>query len=268
MRPAEVIRASAAASCRLVSGRAPRGGGVVLGYHDVVAGTEAAPELNVTADQLRSQLGTVRRLGFRFVTLSELCRLVREGSSTDGLAAVTFDDALAGVGHHALPVLQELGVPATLFAVSAQWGLSPRWWPGSAPMMSRSELREAHHSGVTVGAHSRTHASLPGLGGARLHGEVAGCRADLEDVVEGPVRLFAYPFGHHDEEVRDRVDEAGYDAAFTFLNGRIAGAEDRFRLPRLTMGRHHGPARLAYHLARPAGSWPDHQVERVGDAAS
>ena len=165
----------------------------------------------------------MRRLGYRFVALSELCALVRAGSSTDGLAAVTFDDALAGVGHHALPVLDELGVPATLFAVSAQWGRSPRWWPGSAPMMSRSELREAHHSGVTVGAHSRTHASLPGLDGARLRGEVAGCRADLEDVVEAPVRLFAYPFGHHDEAVRDHVDEAGYDAAFTFLNGRIAG---------------------------------------------
>lgn len=239
----------------------------MLGYHDVVAGPEIGLELNVTAEQLRRQLRTVRRLGYRFVALGELSALVRAGASTDGLAAVTFDDALAGVGHHALPVLDELGVPATLFAVSAQWGRSPQWWPGSAPMMSRKELRDAHHAGVTVGAHSRTHASLTGLSGAQLRDEVAGCRADLEDVVQEPVRLFAYPFGHHDDAVREHVDEAGYDAAFTFLNGRIAAA-DRFRLPRLTMGRHHGPARLAYHLARPARSWPDHQVGRVGHATS
>ncbi|MCW2816684.1 MAG: hypothetical protein JWN84_4139, partial [Nocardioides sp.] len=40
--------------------------------------------------------------------------------------------------------------------------------------------------------------------------------------------------------------------------------DDVLRLPRFTMGAHHGRLRLAYHLARPADSWPDHQLDRVG----
>jgi peptidoglycan/xylan/chitin deacetylase (PgdA/CDA1 family) len=197
------------------------------------------------------------------VPLVELSERARARRPLDGLVAVTFDDALAGVARHALPVLHDLGLPATLFTVSTMWGRTPPWWPGSGPTMTRTELVEAAAHGMTLAAHTRTHASLPRLPAAALREEVAGSRAELEDLAGVPVRQFAYPFGHHDPAVRDAVREAGYAAAYTFLNGRVTGVEDPLRLPRLTMGRHHTPTRLAYHLARGPGSWPDHQLDRV-----
>jgi hypothetical protein len=63
--------------------------------------------------------------------------------------------------------------------------------------------------------------------------------------------------------VRRAAGDAGYRAAFTFLNGRIDGRHDPFRLPRLTMGSHHSALRLAHHLGRPATSWPDTQLDAV-----
>ncbi|HUF84538.1 MAG TPA: hypothetical protein VMQ81_08110, partial [Acidimicrobiia bacterium] len=75
-----------------------------------------------------------------------------------------------------------------------------------------------------------------------------------------------YPFGHHDDGVRAVARRVGYRAGFTFLNGRVEGGLDRYRLPRLTMYEGHTRAMLAYHLARPASSWPDHQVDRVAAA--
>lgn len=239
---------------------------MVLSYHDVVAGPDVDLSLNVTAPRLRQHLLLLARLGFRFVPLSHLSGRVRAGEPVDGLAAVTFDDALAGVAHHALPVLLELQVPATLFTVSTMWGRPPRWWDGSGPTMTRAELLEARSLGLEIGAHTRTHPSLPGLvarNGGLLREEVAGSRAELEDLVEAPVDIFAYPFGHHDATVREEVRSAGYAAAYTFLNGRVCGDEDPLRLPRFTMGRHHDRARLAYHLGRSPESWPDHQHDRV-----
>ncbi len=253
------------AAGRLLSGRSTHGGGVVLAYHDVVAGPEVDGEWSVTAKQLRSHLRLVRRLGFRFVSLADLSERAVKGEPLDGLAAVAFDDALAGVYRYALPILLELEVPATLMTVSAGWGTPPAWWPGSAPTMTRHELAEAVALGIDLAAHTRTHASLVGLSAAALRDEVAGCRAQLEDLTAAPVDLFAYPFGHYDPAVRACVDEAGYTTAFTFLNGRVSAGDDRLRLPRLTMGAHQSVPRLAYHLARPPASWPDHQLARVAD---
>lgn len=75
--------------------------------------------------------------------------------------------------------------------------------------------------------------------------------------------LLAYPFDHHDARVRATVVDAGYRAAFTFLNGRITPGVDSYRLPRLTMWKGQGRPRLSYHLARPAHSWPDTQCPAV-----
>ncbi len=252
-----------AAAGRLVAGRAPRAGAVVLCYHDVVERGPASDPLMVSVGQLRSQLRLVSRLGFSFVSLSELTERVVAGRPVAGLAALTFDDALVGVHHHAVPVLAQLSVPATLLAVSAEWGRRPRWWPDAARTMTRAELAESIDAGLTLAAHTRTHPSLPGLSAARLRDEISGSRTDLEDVAGAAVDVFAYPFGHHNAAVRAAVAEAGYVAAYTFLNGRVTGAEDRLRLPRFTMGRHHSGARLAYHLARSAGSWPDTQLGAV-----
>lgn len=260
------LRGPAGAAGRLASGRAGRGGGVVLAYHDVVGGSEVDGPWSVTAAQLRTQLRVVRRLGFRFVTLAEITGRVLQGRSVDGLAAVAFDDALAGVARHALPILHELEVPSTLMTVSTAWGHPPAWWPGSARTMTRAELAEAVAHGVDLAAHTRTHASLTALADtspAALRDEVAGCRDELEDLTGAPVDLFAYPYGHHDPAVREAVETAGYAAAFTFLNGRVAPEADRYRLPRLTMGAHQSAARLTYHLSRSAQSWPEHQVDRV-----
>lgn len=255
-----------AAAGRLVRGRAASGGAAVLCYHDVVAGQggqEVSLDLNVSVGQLRRHLGLVRRLGYRFVSLPELTARAAGRQPVDGLLAVTFDDALAGVARHAVPLLVELEVPATIFAVSSVWGNHPPWWAGSGPTMTREELLEAHAVGMTVASHTRTHPSLPTLTAGGLDHELAGSRSELEDLVQVPVQLLAYPFGHHDSAVRGAAAAAGYVAAYTFLNGRVTGTEDRLRLPRFTMGRHHDRRRLAYHLSRAPESWPDHQQDRV-----
>ncbi len=252
-----------AASVRLATGRAVRGGAVVLGYHDVVAGPDTPLELDVTAPQLRAHLLLMLRLGFTIVSLAELEARHRAGGSLDGLAAVTFDDALAGLAHHGLPVLVELDVPATVFAVTTGWGERPAWWEGAGPTMTRRELVACRDAGLAVGAHTRSHPSLPSLDPVALEREVAGSRADLEDLLGDAVDRFAYPFGHHDPAVRAAVAAAGFVTAYTFLNGRVRAGHDGLRLPRMTMGRHLNRHRWSYHLGRTPQSWPDHQLDRV-----
>lgn len=256
------LRAAATTARILAGGRAEPPGAVVFAYHNVDDDAGATDLYSVTPARLRAQLGAAQRAGVRFIDLGELTGKFLAGDSLDGLGAVAFDDGLVGVHHHALPVLVELRVPATVFVVTDVVGSSPPWWPNMARTMTRRELEEVMAADIRVAAHSRTHPSLVGLDERRLRIEVQDARNLLQDVAQAPVELFGYPFGNHDAAARAAVGEAGYKGAFTFVNGRVVPGMDRLRLPRLTMGPHHGLLRMAYHLARPADTWPDTQVER------
>lgn len=241
-------------------------GAVVLAYHDIGPDGSDATSYLLPARTFRRHLDAVCRWGLHLVDLGELTRAFLEGESLDGMAAVTFDDACSGLPRYALPVLQDLGVPATVFAVSGALGATPTWAPPGTRTMTADELGDVARAGLRVGSHTRSHRDLLSLDDAALDAELVGSRTDLEDIVGRSVDHVAYPFGHHDDGVRAGARRAGYEAGFTFLNGRIDAGVDRYRLPRLTMSGGHHRVRLAYHLARPASSWPDHQLDRVAAA--
>ncbi len=240
------------------------GGGVVLAYHDVRA---TADGYHVTPAQLAGHLELLRSAGMRIVTLAALVDAFAAGDDVGDLAAVTFDDALLGVAELAAPVLARLGAPATVFAIARRLGTEPDGTAREQRTLTEAELEElADVAEISIGSHASTHRSLPTLGDDELADELVGGREALVKLVGGPLDLLAYPYGHHDERVRRAARSAGFRAAFTFLNGRVEQGQDPFRLPRFTMGAHHGRLRLAHHLGRHADSWPDTQLDEVGPA--
>jgi peptidoglycan/xylan/chitin deacetylase (PgdA/CDA1 family) len=255
----------ALATARVLAGGAISArGAVVLAYHDIDDDPANATTYLATPERLRSQLRSMIGWGLEFVGLETLCARHDDREPLDGLAAISFDDGLHGVYRHALPILRELDVPATVFVV-ADPAACVQPWPGSRAM-SDDELRGLASNGITIGSHTMSHASLPELDPVALRHELRDSRVRLEDVVQRGVDLLAYPYGHHDARVRAEARESGYRAGCTFLNGRFTTTIDAFRIPRLTMNSQ-SRARLAYHVARPSQSWPDHQADTVMDAA-
>jgi peptidoglycan/xylan/chitin deacetylase (PgdA/CDA1 family) len=238
-------------------------GASVLTYHDVTD-DPANPTEQVSPSALRAQLSTAVRLGVRFVSLPTLADLLLRGEPVDRLGAITFDDALAGVHRHAVEILRDLDLPATVFVVSDRIGVAePDWYPGSDRVMSAEELREVADAGLDIQSHTRTHADLPTLEDNELDRELAEARVVLGNLLGRDVVYLAYPFGHYDAHVRAAVHRAGYRAAFTFRNGRITPGLDPYRLPRLPMWTDGNALRLAYNLARPSQSFPETQLAAV-----
>src|SRR2546426_176600 len=97
-----------------------RAAGVVLCYHNVCSTGAAAragePAVHLPVDRFAAQARWLAR-HYDVVPLRELVGRLEAGRSLRGLAAVTFDDAYAGVFTHAWPLLLELGLPATVFVV-------------------------------------------------------------------------------------------------------------------------------------------------------
>jgi len=254
-----MVSSAAAAARAVAGGRLETRGAVVLAYHDIGDDPAENTTYSLTPELFREHLLNSLRWGLRFVPLGELTQRMRRGDGVAGMAAITFDDGLVGVHHHAMPILLDLGLPATVFAVTESLGATPSWWPGSARMMSCKELKEMAAAGFEVSSHSRTHASLPFLEDRDLKEELVGSQAELEQLTGRAVDIIAYPYGHFDARVLDAVADAGYRAGYSFLNGRLVAGLDRLRLPRLCMGPWQGRLRLALDLARRPAAWPDSQ---------
>jgi peptidoglycan/xylan/chitin deacetylase (PgdA/CDA1 family) len=245
-------------SLALATGRLPirRHGAVVLCYHDVGTGPAEPTDWYVSTARFRSHIDWLRGWGHTIVPLAEIVDRLATDRDLDGLAAITFDDALLGVGDQAAIVLEDLRVPATVFVVTDVLGVAPPFWPGAARTLRADELRALTATGlVQLGSHTRTHRALPGTDAETRRHELSDSRAALEALTGSNVDLFAYPSGRHDLASEAAVRDAGYRAAFTFSFGRVTAMTDRFAIPRFCMTEDHDRLRLARQLARPPRMW-------------
>lgn len=133
-------------------------------------------------------------------------------------AAVTFDDALESFFQSGVPVLTQLRIPATVFAVVNALGGHPTWgssyYAADERVMSVDQLRSLPDL-ITVGSHTLTHADLATLGSEEAEIEIGNSRKNLETLLGRPVTLFSFPFGTFNDAALEMCARAGYKTVFT-----------------------------------------------------
>ena len=85
---------------------------------------------------------------------------------------------------------------------------------------------------VELGAHTITHASLRLLSNSQQMDEIAGSKAQLENIIGRPVTSFSYPHGEYSVETTDLVKKAGFQVASTTNFRCVLPNADPFQLPR------------------------------------
>ncbi len=196
---------------------------VVLGYHGVAESRlrDDMSLLQVSPRRFRAQVELLVGAGFSFVTVAELARRAGGGVPEPGLAAITFDDGMRNNRSVALPILQEYGIPATVYVtIGFLGGVSP--WIGSqadGAIMEESELRELAVAGWELGAHTMTHADLSTLDYDACLEEIEDSRDALERIAGVEVKTFAYPFGRYGTAALQATRDAGLLAAVTTGSG-------------------------------------------------
>jgi len=93
----------------------------VLIYHRVLAEPDPLRPGDVTAAAFRWQMRALAG-AFRVLPLGEAVRRLKRGRLPARAAAVTFDDGYADNHDRALPILRELGLPATFFVTTGTLG--------------------------------------------------------------------------------------------------------------------------------------------------
>jgi peptidoglycan/xylan/chitin deacetylase (PgdA/CDA1 family) len=103
-----------------------RPGVAILGYHRVSDAKPDALGLSVSPANFRAQLAVIARLG-EPLRLTDAARSLAAGPVPPRGLVLTFDDGYADNLHTALPMLEEQGVPATVFVTSGNRG-GEFWW--------------------------------------------------------------------------------------------------------------------------------------------
>jgi len=155
----------------------------VLMYHRLGSCPGGDPQLWVTEETFALHLMWIRNRGLRTLSLDEAYESFRSGSFSSKAVLITFDDAFANVLDHALPVMGELGVPATVFAVTGNLGPPPGWEIAAdhpdahETTMTPGEIRQAAAGGgVTFGSHGATHRRLTDLSPDEVYWELKESR--------------------------------------------------------------------------------------------
>jgi peptidoglycan/xylan/chitin deacetylase (PgdA/CDA1 family) len=108
----------------------------------------------------------------------------------------------------------------------------------SATMLSSDQLIALHRAGMDIGGQTVNLAPLASLSNAEARAEIGNGRSRLEDIIQAPVRLFAYPSGKPGSDFEKRhgnmLRSAGFDAAVTTAAGAARSDTDPYELPRFT----------------------------------
>ena len=233
---------------------APSGDVLALCYHGV---SPSWPEPTaVTPATLHDQVARLLARGWKPATFTEAVTAQAPGRTL----AVTFDDALSSVIRQGWGVLQELGVPATVFAPTAfvesgkpfAWPGLDRWLgtehEGELEGMTWDELAQLRDAGWEIGSHSASHPRLTELDDAALEAELRGSKRTIEARL-GASRSLAYPYSDVDDRVAAMARTAGYEAGAAVLPVRHRG--DPMRFPRVPMLATESRLQQRLHVSRP-----------------
>lgn len=240
----------------------------ILTWHSI---DRSGSVISVSPDAFRAQLDVIMRLGLRVVSVAELLALSDDAEAV----ALTFDDGFRNFRTDAWPLLRSHGLPATIFVVSGHVG-GDNQWRGRAdagipvlPLLGWDDLAVLHEEGVTLGAHTRTHAHLPALDDAALEQELTGAAEEIARRTGARVDGFAYPYGDVNARVAART-ATHYDWACTTQYAALGALGRRDLLPRLDAWYFRDAGRLAGWGTAPfrAQIWLRRQARRLRSALS
>ena len=222
---------------------------MILGYHGIadVEPRHDPVRLFVPPSRLRAQIRRLQRRGYRFLSMAELAEELASGAPLDRTCALTFDDGTEDHLTRLRPLLEELGVPGTVYVCPGLFGEPYPWATrrrGVRFMTEAETLELASHPLVEIGvAHDRPRRPRRrlGRGGVPRDGDL---QADASSSSSGrPVPSFCYPRCVYSPACPGAARRAGYTSAVTC---GPRGSWDPFELKRESM--HTPDGRVTFEL--------------------
>jgi peptidoglycan/xylan/chitin deacetylase (PgdA/CDA1 family) len=218
----------------------------ILAYHSL---DDSGSAISVSPERFQRQMEFLASSSVAVVPLDEALR-------RPNCVALTFDDGFRNFLDCALPHLDRLRLPATVFVVSGYCG-GKNNWPTQPPGVPNLPLMDWHDlaslpPGISIGAHTKTHPRLTALTEIECERELLDCQHEIEQRLTKRARWLAYPYGSLSASVTataGRHFDLAVGTSLEFLSSRSRALS----LPRIDAYYLRGRFSLE-RLFRPSGS--------------
>lgn len=206
--------------------------GVILLYHHVAADTP--PSTSISPADFRAHLEYLEQNEFTVIRLDDMIEGLQAGQTLpDKAIAITFDDGYISIYDTAFPLLQEFGMPFTLFLSTEPINNN------QTNYMSWDQVREMSEAGVQIANHMVTHPyMLDRLSSdddeswlSRQREEFLEAEEKIEAETGQAHRYLAYPYGEFNPALKSLLDEEGF-IGFAQNSGAVGYNSDFLALPR------------------------------------
>lgn len=203
---------------------------IVLCYHRF----EEKPTrdgLGLKPADFQAQMQALKDSGIAVIPMADFLAWRRGEKNIPAKSAViTLDDGWLSGYEKAWPILKEFAYPFTMYIYTDYVKGGPK---SGGQSMTWEQIEEMRDAGVDIASHTVSHSALNARKGKTdeqyrqwLETELKGSKDILEQKLGIKVTTLAYPYGLHNEIVRDVAMKAGYEAAFTVYGQHLAHAGD------------------------------------------
>ncbi|MCU0496976.1 MAG: polysaccharide deacetylase family protein [Anaerolineae bacterium] len=219
----------------------------ILMYHYVsplpANADEYRVDLTVEPAIFRAHLQYLADEGYTTISLYQLNEALINGVTLpDRPIILTFDDGHIDHYTEVFPALTQHGFTATFFVIT---GLADQ---SRSDYLSWAQIQEMSNAGMSMEAHTKSHAPLVERNRDFLIYEILGSLESLGAHTGHAPSMFAYPGGRYDDATLSLLRETPVQIAVTTRFGAWHTSDNRLELPRLRVSGNLGVIGLAQLL--------------------
>lgn len=200
----------------------------ILIYHSIAPHTSNQTLLqkhyDVAPEFLEKQFQYLRDKGFTVIGLDFLADALSQTITLPPKPVVlTFDDGWENQFRYGYPLLKKYNYTATFFIFTKAID--------HESFLTWDQIKAMDQGGMTIGGHTRTHPYLLDITDpVALRREIIGGKSVVENRIGHAINLFAYPYGQYNDQIVEKVKEAGYKAARSAHEGVYHTRDDLYTL--------------------------------------
>ena len=205
----------------------------VFMYHKF--GVAKYPSTSVTINQLEDHINELSKQKYNILPINFILdTIINDGDLPLNTIGISVDDADKSFFEVGWPLFKKNGIPVTLFVTTGTIAKNNKSY------LNWDQIRKLKEEGVTIGAHSHTHAHMPDLQLEEVKNEIElSNKIFLRELGEIP-SLFAFPYGEASEEIIELIKEYKFKVAFGQHSGIINETSNMYYLPRFSLNEKYG----------------------------